>query len=78
MTLFGSSIKRDVDRARATVPQYAGNTVRVETDGKTVRFMSENGRIERAILTAAGSAAISQTSVVAGAGFVAYLRVRVK
>ena len=66
-----NAIKRDVDRARATVRQYAGNTIRVETDGKTVRFMSESGRIERAILIAAGGAAgvTSQTSVVAGVGF---------
>jgi hypothetical protein len=32
-----NAIKRDVDRARATVRQYTGYSIRVESDGKTVR-----------------------------------------
>ncbi len=63
-----NTIKRDVDRARATVRQYTGNSIKVETDGKTVRFMSESMRLETALLIAAGGAH-SQTNVVAGVGF---------
>jgi site-specific DNA recombinase len=64
-----NAVKRDIDRARATVRQYTGNSIRVESDGKMVRFMSESRRIETAILIAAGGAATSQTNVVAGVGF---------
>jgi site-specific DNA recombinase len=64
-----NAIKRDIDRARATVRQYTGNSIRVESDGKTVRFMSESGRMEASLLIAAGGAAASQTNLVAGVGF---------
>jgi hypothetical protein len=70
-----NAIKRDVDRARATVRQYAGNSIRVETDGKVVRFMSESRRIEQTILIAVGGAATSQTSGIAGACYDNYLSV---
>jgi hypothetical protein len=59
-------VKRDIDRARATVRQYTGNSIRVESDGKTVRFMSESMRLETSLLIAAGGAAASQITVVAG------------
>jgi site-specific DNA recombinase len=58
-----NAVKRDPDKARATIRQYTGNEIRVETDGKTVRFMSESRRIETAILLAAGSTAISQMCI---------------
>jgi hypothetical protein len=64
-----NAIKRDVDRARATVRQYTGSAIRVESDGKTVRFLSESRQMETTLLIAAGGAAALQTSVVAGAGF---------
>jgi hypothetical protein len=64
-----NAIKRDVDRARATVRQYTGNAIRVESDGKTVRFLSESRQMETTLLIAAGGAAAVQTSVVAGARF---------
>jgi hypothetical protein len=69
-----NAVKRDVDRARATVRKYRGNSIRVESDGKTVQFMDQSGRLEAAIMIAAGGAAASQTTVVAGAGFGTYLR----
>jgi hypothetical protein len=62
-----NAVKRDVDRARATVRQYTGNAIKVETDGKTVRFMSESMRLETSLLIAAGGSAASQTNLVAGA-----------
>jgi site-specific DNA recombinase len=64
-----NAIKRDVDRARATVRRYTGNTIRVESNGKTVRFLGESRRLEMSLLIAAGGAAASQTNVVAGVGF---------
>jgi site-specific DNA recombinase len=64
-----NAIKRDVDRARATVRQYTGNAIRVESDGKTVRFLGESRRMEMSLLIAAGGAAALQTNVVAGVGF---------
>jgi site-specific DNA recombinase len=64
-----NAVKRDIDRARATVRQYTGNAIKVETDGKTVRFMSESMRLETSLLIAAGGSAPSQTNVVAGVGF---------
>ena len=64
-----NAVKRDVDRARASVRQYTGNAIKGESDGKTVRFLSESRRLETTLLVAAGGAAAIQTSVVAGAGF---------
>lgn len=62
-----NAVKRDLDRSRATVRQYTGNSIRVESDGKTVRFMSESKRLEQSLLIAAGGAARSYTNLVAGA-----------
>ena len=64
-----NAIKRDVDRARATVRQYTGNSIRVVSDGVTVRFLSESMRLEASLLIAAGGTAASQTNLVAGVGF---------
>jgi site-specific DNA recombinase len=64
-----NAAKRDIDRSRATVRQYAGNAIQVKSDGKTVRFMSESKRLEQSLMIAACGAAQSYTSVVAGVGF---------
>jgi F0F1-type ATP synthase membrane subunit b/b' len=70
-----NAIKRDVDRARTTVRQYTGNSIRVVSDGVTVRFLSESSRLEATLLLAAGAGAASQTNVVAGGRFVEPLMV---
>jgi hypothetical protein len=41
-----NAVKRDLDRSRATIRQYTGDAIRVVSDRKTVRFMSQCGRME--------------------------------
>lgn len=38
-----NATKRDVDRARATIRQDTGNSIKVESDGETVRFLRQAG-----------------------------------
>jgi len=68
-----NDVKRDVDRARATVRQYVGDKILVVDevqDGQpVVAFRTEKGRMEAAFLRLAGGSVALQTSVVAGVGF---------
>jgi hypothetical protein len=73
-----NAAKRDIDHSRATVRQYAGNAIQVKSDGKTVRFMSESKRSEQSLLIAAGGAAASYTSLVAGGRFVEPLSIELR
>jgi hypothetical protein len=71
-----NALKRDLDRARATLRRYVGSSIRVESDGKTVRFMSESRRMEAEFLAVAGSYSALQTTVVAGARYATFLALR--
>jgi hypothetical protein len=42
------SIQRNVKRARATIHQLKGGVMRVEFDGRMVRFLSEEARAQAA------------------------------
>ena len=68
-----NAVKRDVDRARATVRRYVGDKILVADeiqDGQpVVAFRTQKGRLEAAFLRLAGCSGALQTSVVAGVGF---------
>jgi site-specific DNA recombinase len=62
-------VKRDPDRARASIRQITGGSLRVESDGKMVRFLARQGQVEAAFLRAAGGTWNPKIEVVAGARF---------
>jgi|HubBroStandDraft_4_1064222.scaffolds.fasta_scaffold02724_5 site-specific DNA recombinase len=68
-----NAVKRDVDRARATIRRYVGDKILVAEeiqDGQpVVTFRTCKGLMEAAFLRVAGGSHVLQTSVVAGAGF---------
>jgi hypothetical protein len=74
-----NAVKRDADRARATIRQYVGDKILVAEeiqDGQpVVPFRSNRGHMEAAFLRVAGSSTLLQTNVVAGARY-AYFRRR--
>jgi hypothetical protein len=66
-----NAVKRDVDRARATIRRYVGDKIPVAEeiqDGQpVVTFRTCKGQMEAAFLRIAGSSSLLQTSVVGGA-----------
>jgi site-specific DNA recombinase len=66
---LGNVVKRDPNRARATIRQITGGKLRVESDGKMVRFIAKQGQVEAAFLRAAGGNMAHKIEVVAGARF---------
>ena len=68
-----NAVKRDVDRARATIRQYVGDKIlvaeEIQNGQPVVTFRTCKGLMEAAFLRVAGSSSVIQTSVVAGAGF---------
>jgi hypothetical protein len=66
-----NAVKRDVDRARATVRQYVGDKIlvaeEIQNGQPVVTFRTCKGLMEAAFLRVAGGSSVLQTSVVAGA-----------
>ena len=63
----------NVERARAELKKLIGPKIRIEADHEEIRFLSEEGRVEAALVNAVSGC---QICVVAGACFGAYLEVR--
>jgi hypothetical protein len=68
----------DIPRARSEISGLLDGKIRVRATPTEIQFITKKGRTEAALLRAVGAGGPLQTMVVAGAGFSAYLEVRLK
>jgi hypothetical protein len=63
-----NAVRQDANRARTIIQQLIGDGIRVVTEDRLVKFVTNAGQVEAAFARMAGSGD-RQIEVVAGAGF---------